>query len=110
VWNSEHLLFTRQEHVSISNIVKCRPPRNRTPTPEEVDACIHWLYDQIGNGESKDIDFTGNYCIKYIAGPEYKITRDHVKWFQCQGSLTVAVYHPAELLRILNSSMMHGKN
>ncbi|MDD2642899.1 MAG: uracil-DNA glycosylase [Bacteroidales bacterium] len=91
--------FTRKEHVFISNIVKCRPPGNRTPTPEEVNSCIHWLYDQIEMANPKIQVLLGATALKYLAGPEYKITRDHGKWLNCNGRLTMAVYHPSALLR-----------
>jgi uracil-DNA glycosylase family 4 len=91
--------FTRQKHVFISNIVKCRPPDNRVPTPGEAALCIPWLIDQIVLINPGIMILLGASALKYMAGPDHKITRDRGKWISCQGRLTMPVYHPAALLR-----------
>jgi DNA polymerase len=91
--------FTRQKHVFISNIVKCRPPGNRVPTTAEAACCIPWLYEQIERIDPKIMVLLGATALRYIAGPGYKITRDHGHWFTCMDRQTMAVYHPAALLR-----------
>jgi len=91
--------FNRQQHVFISNIVKCRPPDNRVPTPAEAEVCMPWLQNQIEIVNPKILVLLGATALKYMAGPAYKITRDHGKWISCYGRMTMPVYHPAALLR-----------
>ena len=91
--------FNRTEHVFISNIVKCRPPDNRVPSPGEAEVCMPWLLNQIEIIDPKIMILLGATALKYMAGPEYKITRDRGKWISCHGRLTMPVYHPAALLR-----------
>lgn len=91
--------FTRQKHVFISNIVKCRPPDNRVPTPAEAEVCMPWLLNQIELVNPGIMILLGSTALKYMAGPDYRITRDRGQWISCQGRLTMPVYHPAALLR-----------
>jgi uracil-DNA glycosylase family 4 len=91
--------FTRTEQVFISNIVKCRPPDNRLPTQPEAKVCMPWLLRQIEIINPKIIVLLGSTALKYMAGTEWKITRDHGKWISCQFRLAMPVYHPAALLR-----------
>jgi uracil-DNA glycosylase family 4 len=91
--------FTRDEHVFISNIVKCRPPENRVPTPGEAAICMPWLLKQIELINPKIIILLGSTALKYMAGPEHRITKEHGIWFKWQNRLAMPVYHPAALLR-----------
>lgn len=91
--------FTREEHVFISNIVKCRPPDNRVPTHFEADACIPWLLKQIELIDPKILILLGATALKHMAGPEHWITRERGKWLNLQGRLAMPVFHPAALLR-----------
>jgi len=91
--------FTRNEHVFISNIVKCRPPDNRVPTPQEALVCMPWLLKQIEISDPKILIFLGATALKYMAGPEYRITRERGNWINWQNRLAMPVYHPAALLR-----------
>ncbi|NLA15187.1 MAG: uracil-DNA glycosylase [Bacteroidales bacterium] len=91
--------FTRQQHVFLSNVVKCRPPGNRTPSLQEAGLCIPWLYRQMELIDPQIVILLGATALRYMAGPAYKITRDHGKWFYCNRRLTMAVYHPSALLR-----------
>ncbi len=91
--------FSRQQHLFISNIVKCRPPDNRIPTPAEAAVCMPWLINQIELINPGIMILLGATALKYMAGADYKITRDRGKWITCQGKLTMPVYHPAALLR-----------
>ena len=90
--------FTREEHVFISNIVKCRPPDNRVPTRFEADACIPWLLKQIELIDPKILILLGATALKHMAGPEHRITRERGKWLSLQGRLAMPVFHPAALL------------
>jgi DNA polymerase len=91
--------FTRKEHVFISNIVKCRPPGNRVPTPYEAGICMPWLLKQIELINPKILILLGATALKYMAGPEHKITRERGNWFMWVNRLAMPVYHPAALLR-----------
>ncbi len=91
--------FTRREHIFISNIVKCRPPGNRIPTPHEASVCLPWLVNQIEIINPKILVLLGATALKYMAGDSYKITRDHGKWIDLHKRIAMPVYHPAALLR-----------
>jgi len=91
--------FTREEHIFISNIVKCRPPDNRVPTPQEANVCMPWLLKQIELINPKILILLGATALKYMVGTEHKITREHGNWINCSHKLTMPVYHPAALLR-----------
>lgn len=91
--------FTREKHVFISNIVKCRPPDNRVPTPQEATTCLPWLLQQIELIDPKIIVLLGATALKYLAGPDHRITRERGTWIHWQNRLTMPVYHPAALLR-----------
>jgi len=91
--------FNRREHVFISNIIKCRPPDNRVPAPAEAEICMPWLMNQIKIIDPKIIILLGATALKYMAGPEYRITRDRGQWISLNGITAMPVYHPAALLR-----------
>lgn len=91
--------FTREEHVFISNIVKCRPPDNRVPTSQEANICKPWLLKQIELINPQIIILLGATALKYMAGPEHRITRERGIWINCYDRVAMPVYHPAALLR-----------
>lgn len=91
--------FTRNKHVFISNIVKCRPPDNRAPTLQEATACMPWLLKQIELVNPKILVLLGATALKYMAGPDRRITRERGTWLNWQNRLAMPVYHPAALLR-----------
>lgn len=90
--------FNREEHVFISNIVKCRPPDNRAPTPQEAGACIPWLFKQIELVNPKILILLGATALKYMAGSDYTISRDRGNWINWKNMPAMPVYHPAALL------------
>ncbi|MBQ9545382.1 MAG: uracil-DNA glycosylase [Clostridia bacterium] len=85
--------------VYIANVLKCRPPHNRDPLPEEEDACIGFLLGQIEAVKPKVIVCLGRISAMRLIGGDFRITRDHGKWFEFHGVPISAVYHPAALLR-----------
>jgi uracil-DNA glycosylase len=91
--------FTREEHVFIGNIIKCRPPNNRVPTPREAEICMPWLIRQIELVDPGILILLGATALKHMAGQEYRITRLRGSWINVQGRLAMPVYHPAALLR-----------
>ena len=89
----------RREDVYIANILKCRPPKNRDPLPEEEEACIGYLREQVRLIRPKIIVCLGRISAMRLIKPDFKITKEHGEWFERGGYLMTAVYHPAALLR-----------
>ena len=83
----------------IANIVKCRPPRNRDPLKEEQDACMGWLDAQMDVIKPQVILCLGRVAAQRIIRPEFKITKDHGKWYRLGDTRIMAIYHPSALLR-----------
>ena len=83
----------------ICNIVKCRPPQNRDPLPEESAACMPWLRQQFQLIRPKIVVCLGRVAAQRMLDPTFSISRDHGKFFDKQGTLFMATYHPAALLR-----------
>ena len=88
-----------RESVYIANILKCRPPMNRDPLPEEEDACIGYLRDQVKLIQPKIIVCLGRISAMRLIKPDFRITREHGQFIRKGGVLMTAVYHPAALLR-----------
>ena len=85
--------------IYIANMVKCRPPQNRDPLPEESKACIPWLRQQFQILQPRIVVCLGRIAAQQMIGPEFLITREHGKFFDKQGTLFMGTYHPAALLR-----------
>ncbi len=83
----------------IANIVKCRPPNNRDPLPEEQDACIGYLEQQLSILKPKIIVCLGRIAAQRMIRPDFRITRDHGSWTERNGVYYTAMYHPSALLR-----------
>lgn len=91
--------FDRINHVYISNIIKCRPPDNRIPTPQEAAICMPFLISQIDLIDPKILILLGSTALKYLMGSDHRITREHGTWLKWRGRKTMAVFHPSALLR-----------
>ena len=89
----------RNKNIYIANIVKCRPPKNRDPLPEEQEACIEWLRNQVALIRPKIIVCLGRIAAMRIIKPDMKITKEHGQFFEKNGTLMMATLHPAALLR-----------
>ncbi|MBW4658334.1 MAG: uracil-DNA glycosylase [Drouetiella hepatica Uher 2000/2452] len=85
--------------VLIANIVKCRPPENRTPTPAEMDACRPYLLEQIRMVDPKIILLAGASAVKGLVGDKRGITKIRGEWIEWEGRFCMPVFHPAYLLR-----------
>lgn len=83
----------------ITNIVKCRPPRNRDPLESEQQACIGFLRKQTLLLQPKILVCLGRIAATRLIDEQFRITRDHGKWFQKGGIWMMALYHPSALLR-----------
>ena len=90
--------LTREE-VYICNIVKCRPPRNRTPEPEEAAACLPFLRMQFALVRPKMILLLGATAGRYTLGENFRVTRDRGRFVQKNGIWFMPTYHPSALLR-----------
>jgi len=88
-----------REQVYIANILKCRPPRNRDPLPEEQDACIVHLREQVKLIKPKMIVCLGRIAAMRLIKPDFKITREHGILQKKGDFVMTAVYHPSALLR-----------
>ena len=89
----------RREEVYIANIVKCRPPRNRDPQPDEVAACRQWLHDQIDTIRPRVIVMLGRVAAQTLLGSDEPLGRMRGRWHRVRGIDARATYHPAALLR-----------
>ena len=88
-----------RDRVYICNIVKCRPPNNRVPEPDEAAACMLHLRMQVALIRPKVIVLLGSTAAKNTLGEEIRITRDRGKWFERKGVWMMPTYHPSALLR-----------
>lgn len=88
-----------EEQVFIGNIVKCRPPGNRTPTQEEMDACRPYLLEQIRLVDPQIILLAGASAVRGLVGDKRGITKIRGEWIPWEGRLCMPVFHPAYLLR-----------
>ncbi|UOO37568.1 uracil-DNA glycosylase [Oscillospiraceae bacterium CM] len=89
----------RHKNIYIANIVKCRPPKNRDPLNTEQDACMDYLRAQFALLTPKIVVCLGRIAAYRLIGEDFKISRDHGKWFDKNGTRFMALYHPAALLR-----------
>lgn len=88
-----------RQNCYIANIVKCRPPQNRDPLPQEQDACIGYLYEQLAILQPKIIVCLGRIAAMRLIKPDFRITREHGQWFERGEVSYTAIYHPSALLR-----------
>ena len=88
-----------REQVYICNVVKCRPPHNRTPLPEEAEACLPYLRAQFSLVRPRVILLLGATAARAILGDQIRITRDRGIWVEKKGVFFMPTYHPAALLR-----------
>ncbi|MCK4918849.1 MAG: uracil-DNA glycosylase [Candidatus Pacebacteria bacterium] len=87
----------KRDDVYIANVVKCRPPENRDPKPEEVVMCKDWLNQQIEIIKPKLIVLLGRHSMDRFL-PGQKISIDHGKPKRYNGRIYYPVYHPAATL------------
>jgi DNA polymerase len=83
----------------ICNILKCRPPNNRNPLPEEIQACMGFLREQTKLVKPKIIVCLGKVAASTIIKPDFSMTREHGKWFKKGNFLMCGIYHPSAILR-----------
>lgn len=88
-----------REDVYIANILKCRPPKNRDPNPEEEAACMEYLRSQVRIIQPSLIVCLGRIAAMKLIKPDFKITAEHGRWFDKKDISICALYHPSALLR-----------
>ncbi len=88
-----------REDVYICNIVKCRPPNNRNPEPDEVDACIGFVKKQIAAIQPSVIVTLGNVPTQSLLGTKQGITKLRGTWQEYNGIPVMPTFHPSYLLR-----------
>ncbi len=89
----------RKTNCYIANIVKCRPPENRNPLPDEQAACYSFLEAQIHLLKPKMILCMGKIAIEKITGQNISINAQHGEFFEYNGIPVMPTYHPSALLR-----------
>ena len=89
----------KREEVFIANIVKCRPPGNRVPLPEEMNACVPYLKAQIALIQPKIIVALGKTAVQALLQEDVAITKFRGTWCRYEGIDLMPTYHPAYLLR-----------
>ena len=90
--------YTREE-VYIANVVKCRPPENRTPLPEEVANCLPYLLSQIELIQPKVLVALGATAVRALLDVHLGITKMRGHWYTFRGIPIMPTFHPAYLLR-----------
>jgi uracil-DNA glycosylase len=94
----EAMGFARGE-VYIANVVKCRPPGNRDPEPDEIEACEPFLKAQIAAVKPKVIVALGRFAVQTLLRDPTPITRQRGRWREYEGVKLMPTFHPAYLLR-----------
>ncbi len=89
----------RKENVYIANILKCRPPKNRDPKPEETEACLPYLRELVRRMRPKIIVCVGRIAAQVIISPDFRVTKEHGVFYERGGTLLMGTFHPAALLR-----------
>jgi uracil-DNA glycosylase len=93
----------KRDDVYIANVVKCRPPENRTPERDEVATCSPFLMRQIDVIHPKAIVCLGNCAAQSLLGTNRSISSYRGQWLEFRGIQLLATYHPAYLLRNPNA-------
>ncbi len=89
----------RRDDVYICNVIKCRPPENRTPEKDEVATCSPFLLRQLAVIAPRVVVCLGNVAAQTLLGTHKSISSFRGQWFDFRGSRLLATYHPAYLLR-----------
>jgi DNA polymerase len=88
-----------RDDVYIANVIKCRPPENRNPEPDELDACRPYIKQQVELIKPKVIVALGKFGLQSLTEKAYSITAVRGQWLDYQGIKLMPTYHPAYLLR-----------
>ena len=94
----------QRDQVYICNVVKCRPPGNRTPEPDEMEICGQFLYRQLSVIKPKAICALGGTAARALTGHKEGVTKMRGRWFKWRDIPVIVTYHPSYLLRPYNQS------
>jgi DNA polymerase len=97
-------MSVRREHVYICNVVKCRPPKNRTPEPDEMEICGQFLYRQLSVIRPRAICALGATAARALLGAKEGITKLRGRWHWWRDIPVMPTYHPSYLLRPYNQN------
>jgi DNA polymerase len=92
-------IHLQREEVYIANIIKCRPPQNRNPEPDEIQSCYPFLMKQIKAIQPRIICALGTFAAQTLLHTDAKITTLRGRFFDLAGIKVLPTYHPAYLLR-----------
>lgn len=92
----------RRDDVYICNVVKCRPPGNRAPEPDEMEICGQFLYRQLSAIHPKALCALGGTAARALTGHKEGVTKMRGHWFQWRDIPVMVTYHPSYLLRPYN--------
>jgi len=95
----ENGMGLRREEVYICNIVKCRPPNNRDPEADEIDACIPFLKQQLNLIRPQVICTLGRVAVRELLDKEFKITKQRGNWYSFMDIPLMPTFHPAYIIR-----------
>ncbi|HLI82919.1 MAG TPA: uracil-DNA glycosylase [Bryobacteraceae bacterium] len=94
----------RREDVYICNVVKCRPPNNRTPEPDEMEICGQFLFRQLVAIAPKAICALGGTAARALTGHKEGVTKMRGNWYRWRDIPVMVTYHPSYLLRAYNQA------
>ena len=89
----------RREDVYICNVLRCRPPGNRDPMPDEIEACTPWLKQTLAAVDPRIIVTLGNFATRYMLDRPVGISRVRGERFHIDGRIVIPTFHPAAVLR-----------
>jgi uracil-DNA glycosylase family 4 len=101
---SKEGIAIRRPDVYICNVVKCRPPENRTPLPDEMEICGQFLFRQLSVLKPKAICALGGTAAKAVLGTKEGVTKLRGNWHKWSGYPVMVTYHPSFLLRPYNQN------
>jgi uracil-DNA glycosylase len=84
---------------AIVNVIKCRPPGNRDPQPDEIETCTPYLEAQLGHMKPKVIVTLGNFATRFILNEPIGITKARGRRYDIRGATVIPTFHPAAALR-----------
>ncbi|HWO71858.1 MAG TPA: uracil-DNA glycosylase family protein [Actinomycetota bacterium] len=88
----------RREDVYIANVLMCRPPGNRDPLPDEIEACAPWLLEKIDLIDPRIIVTLGNFATRFVLDRPVSISRVRGQRFAWRGKVVIPTFHPAAVL------------
>ena len=93
------VLGLRREDVYIANVILCRPPGNRDPLEDEIEACTPWLVEKISLIQPRVLVTLGNFATKFVLNTQQGITRMRGAAYPWHGRTVIPTFHPAAILR-----------